>query len=112
MSTAPILFMLLKSVFRKPATRMYPRVKRAPYAGTRARIEIRFDECVLCTICDKKCPTGAIAVDREKKSWEVERLRCIACNACVEACPKKCIDMSAERKAVSRGSSKERHERA
>ncbi|SHI17754.1 Formate hydrogenlyase subunit 6/NADH:ubiquinone oxidoreductase subunit (chain I) [Sporobacter termitidis DSM 10068] len=84
---------MLRSLFSKPATAMYPVKKREPYAATRGSIENRIQECIFCGICSKKCPTGAIAVSRDGKSWEIDRFKCIACGACVGACPKKCLDM-------------------
>jgi formate hydrogenlyase subunit 6/NADH:ubiquinone oxidoreductase subunit I len=77
----------------KPATRLYPFVKREPYAGTRGSIEIDIQKCTFCTLCQKKCPTDAILVKRQEKIWEIDRLRCISCSACVDACPKNCLRM-------------------
>lgn len=84
---------MLKSLFSKPSTAMYPIKKREPYAATRGSIENRIPECIFCGICSKKCPTGAITVSKDGKSWEIDRFKCITCGACVGACPKKCLDM-------------------
>ena len=51
------------------------------------------DVCVYCTLCAKKCPVGALNVDRKEKKWELDRHLCIQCGACTENCPKKCIEM-------------------
>ncbi len=48
-------------------------------------------KCVYCGICAKKCPAGAIEVDRPNKSWSCDYDKCVACGTCAEACPKKCI---------------------
>ena len=50
-------------------------------------------KCVYCTLCAKKCPAGAIEVDRANKSWKLDDEKCVACGTCAEACPKKCIIM-------------------
>lgn len=83
----------LESLFSKPATVPYPLARKPVYAGTRGRIAIEEAKCILCVICDKKCPTAAIKVDRVGKTWSIDRLRCIQCNFCVEVCPKKCLTM-------------------
>lgn len=83
----------LQSLLSKPATVPYPAARKPVYAGTRGRIAINESTCILCLICDKKCPTGAIKVDRPGKTWAIDRLRCIQCNFCVEVCPKKSLLM-------------------
>ena len=47
--------------------------------------------CVYCGICAKKCPGGALEVDRAAKTWKLDEEKCLACGACADACPKKCI---------------------
>lgn len=51
-------------------------------------IAVNMDTCVLCGICAKKCPTSAIAVDRQSKTWTIKRSECTLCETCVEICPK------------------------
>jgi formate hydrogenlyase subunit 6/NADH:ubiquinone oxidoreductase subunit I len=70
---------------------MYPVIPREWTERTRGRIEIDVDACIFCGICSKKCPTDAIVVDREAKSWAISRMGCIQCSCCVEARPKKCL---------------------
>ena len=50
-------------------------------------------KCVYCTICAKKCPAGALEVDRAAKTWTLNEDECVACGTCAEACPKKAILM-------------------
>lgn len=83
----------LANLFKKPATRLYPAVEPKCSAITRGHVAIDVDKCVFCGICGKKCPTLAIQVNREAKTWEIERLQCIACGNCCEACPKQCLIM-------------------
>lgn len=85
---------VLMSLFGKPATRLYPFETREPFALTRGHIEIDIESCIFCSICQKKCPTDAITVDRLAQTWAINRLACIQCNYCVESCPKKCLSMN------------------
>lgn len=57
--------------------------------------EVKFnaDNCVYCTLCAKKCPAGAITVDRAEKKWEINKSECMQCGACVEACRKDALSM-------------------
>ncbi len=86
--------MILRSLFGRPATLMYPFVPREYAPETRGHIDIAVGDCIFCGLCRRKCPTEALAVDREAKTWEINRLRCISCNCCVEVCPKKCLSMA------------------
>ena len=47
--------------------------------------------CVYCTLCAKKCPVGALEVNRAEKTWKLDEEKCIGCGTCADACPKKCI---------------------
>ncbi len=51
------------------------------------------NRCVYCTLCAKKCPAGAITVDRKEKIWKLDEDKCIGCGTCHEVCPKKCSIM-------------------
>jgi formate hydrogenlyase subunit 6/NADH:ubiquinone oxidoreductase subunit I len=84
---------IARSALSKYATRLYPFEKREPYAATRGHVVIDINTCIFCSICAKKCPCDAIAVDKTAKTWAIDRMKCIQCGACVEACPKKCLCM-------------------
>jgi ech hydrogenase subunit F len=84
---------VLKSVFSKPATRLYPFEKKEYPKNYRGHISIDEKSCIFCGLCERKCPTSAIKVDNKSKVWEIDRLRCITCLSCVEVCPKKCLSM-------------------
>ena len=87
---------IVRNAFSRPATRLYPAVKRQPPPGTRGRLDIEIDKCSYCTLCDKRCPSNAIKVDRTAKQWTLNPYACIVCGYCVEACPKKCLSMQPE----------------
>jgi formate hydrogenlyase subunit 6/NADH:ubiquinone oxidoreductase subunit I len=80
-----------RSVLSRPATRLYPFEKRPFYKATRGAVGIDVEKCIMCSICQKRCPTDAITVTKANKDWQINRLRCISCGACVDACPKKCL---------------------
>lgn len=96
MATFKIGKVVLKSLFKKPATLMYPVVPRQWQERTRGHIGIDESSCIVCGICAKKCPANAITVDRNKRTWNIQRMQCIQCNCCVEVCPKTCLTMEKE----------------
>lgn len=83
--------MVMRSLFKKPATLMYPVVPRQWQERTRGHIENQINDCIFCGICQRKCPTNALIVDKAKRSWTIARMQCIQCSCCVEVCPKKCL---------------------
>ena len=74
---------------------MYPKEKRETYRDVRGQIGIDIDKCIFCGICGKKCPSNALTVDKNDKSWEIDHFKCIVCGLCQEVCPKKCIGIDA-----------------
>ncbi len=84
----------LKWAFKKPATSRYPFEPRKVIPRSRGLLTFAKDTCVYCTVCAKKCPTGALLVNRAQKKWAIDRLLCISCGYCVEACPKKSLELS------------------
>jgi len=84
----------LKWALAKPPTSRYPFEARRTLPGSRGQLVFTRDTCVFCTVCAKKCPTGALTVNRAQKKWAIDRLRCITCGYCVEACPKKSLALT------------------
>lgn len=84
---------LFKSMAHGPYTVLYPLKKKDSFEHTRGKIGIDINDCIYCGICMKRCPTGAIQVDKSKSSWSIERFQCILCGYCSEMCPKKCLKM-------------------
>jgi ech hydrogenase subunit F len=89
----PISHMIMKSLFGKPATLMYPQQKRTFTDATRGKVENEIEKCIFCRLCEKNCPTSALAVTKEKNEWDIDSLKCCQCRRCVEVCPVKCLSM-------------------
>lgn len=84
---------IIGSIFKKPATLMYPVVPREWEERTRGSVSIDVEGCIGCTLCAKACPTNAIDVDKKGGTWTIQRMQCVQCSACVDCCPKKCLTM-------------------
>ncbi|KJJ85969.1 ech hydrogenase subunit F [Candidatus Omnitrophus magneticus] len=93
MSIFSMTKIILKSLFNKPATTRYPFVPIKRHPKMRGALEIEISSCIFCGLCQKKCLTAALIVDRNQKTWEIDRLSCISCGNCVEVCPKKCLKL-------------------
>jgi formate hydrogenlyase subunit 6/NADH:ubiquinone oxidoreductase subunit I len=93
---------VLRNSFRKPITRLYPREVHEPHPGTRGQLTMDPDRCTYCSVCEKRCPTQAIAVTRKpEKSWTLRPHLCILCGYCIEVCPKECLSMDARHRGPS-----------
>ncbi len=84
---------LIRSLVGKPATEMYPQRKKTYTDATRGRVNNEIERCIFCRLCEKNCPTKALAVSKEKNEWEIDSLKCCLCRRCVEVCPVKCLSM-------------------
>ncbi|MFU0826206.1 MAG: NAD(P)H-quinone oxidoreductase subunit I [Lachnoclostridium sp.] len=87
---------LFKSLIHGSYTVLYPKKQKKNYERTRGRVEIDISKCIYCGLCQRRCPTGAIKVDKAAATWSIDRLKCIQCNYCNEVCPKKCLSMDNE----------------
>ncbi|MEQ3362199.1 4Fe-4S dicluster domain-containing protein [Raoultibacter massiliensis] len=85
--------MTLGSIFKKPETIQYPAQTRYAPPGLKGHIVNDIDACILCGICMKRCPTGALVVDKPAGTWSIDRFRCVQCGSCVRECPKHCLSM-------------------
>ncbi len=94
MSILSITKTLFKSMVHGPYTVKYPVVQKAKFERTRGSIDNDIEACIFCGMCERRCPCGAIKVERAEKKWSIERMQCVQCGYCVEVCPKKCLDMN------------------
>lgn len=84
---------IMKNLLSRPATLMYPKKLAKVFATTRGHVESDINRCIFCGTCQRKCPTVAICVNRDARTWEIDRFRCVACGCCVDVCPVKCLRM-------------------
>ncbi len=95
--------LVLKNAASGPATRRYPEQVRGDLPRTRGRIELRLESCTFCGLCQKRCPTGAIALDRQERVFTLDRFKCILCGACQDACfAQKCLFLAPHYAAPTR----------
>ncbi|MDR3308223.1 MAG: 4Fe-4S binding protein [Coriobacteriales bacterium] len=95
--------MSLRNLFKKPATKMYPVAAPVYTPMTKGHVENDIETCILCGICEKKCPTLAIVVDKPAETWTIDPFACIQCYTCIRACPKSSLTMLPQYTGASTG---------
>ncbi|HIY83351.1 MAG TPA: 4Fe-4S binding protein [Candidatus Rubneribacter avistercoris] len=85
--------MTLGGLFKQPETVQYPAQVKTPPPGLKGHVENDVAHCILCGICQKRCPCGAITVSKPDRTWTIDRFRCVQCGSCVRECPKSCLTM-------------------
>ncbi len=76
---------VVRHLFRRATTRLYPYQGARVPDGFRGMLCHRADKCIYCGLCQRVCPTGAISVEVNKK-WSYDAELCIFCGACEEVC--------------------------
>lgn len=85
--------MTMRSLFKKPETIMYPVETRPAPEDLKGHIENRIEDCTLCGVCAKRCPSGCISVDKAAGTWSIDGFDCIQCRVCTRECPQNCLTM-------------------
>jgi len=80
---------VIKRVFSRPSTRRYPKERVSLPKGFRGRIDWNRETCIFCMNCAINCPTNAITIDRDNKTWAIDIGKCIFCGRCHDVCPTK-----------------------
>lgn len=99
--------MTLRSLFGKPETILYPAQTRFQPEGLKGKILNDMASCILCGICEKRCPTEAIKVAKKEGTWSIDRFRCVQCGTCVRECPKDSLTMDPDYPAPAQAKSVE-----
>jgi formate hydrogenlyase subunit 6/NADH:ubiquinone oxidoreductase subunit I len=90
---------VMNSVFRKPATVLYPFEKIIVVENFRGKLKFDQEKCIGCKICMRDCPSNAIDILKvaEKKYKAILSLdKCIYCGQCTDSCPKDALAMTKE----------------
>lgn len=66
--------MTLGSLFKKPETVLYPVEKKEAPAGLKGHIVNDVDVCILCGICQRRCPCAAIVVEKPNRKWDYRQV--------------------------------------
>ena len=90
---------IVPSLFKKPATDLYPFERNPTPERLRGRLVWKADKCVGCNLCVKDCPTEAIKIftlDKKAKRFVMRYYtdRCIFCSQCVQNCRFGALEMS------------------
>ena len=85
--------MTLKSIFKKKETCKYPFQKKEAPAGLKGYVKNNLEACNLCTLCQKRCPVGAIIVARKDRKWVINHYQCIQCGYCISECKQDALEM-------------------
>ena len=90
---------VLSSLFKKPATVLYPFVKVEMPAQFRGKLKFHPEKCICCKLCMKDCPTAAIEITKKGEKQfeaEIDLSRCVYCAQCVDSCPKDALEATPE----------------
>lgn len=92
---------MMRVLFRRPATELYPFVRRPVPERLRGKLVWNPEKCTGCCLCVKDCPADAIeliTIDKANKRFVMRYHadRCTFCGQCVQNCRFSCLDMPSE----------------
>jgi Formate hydrogenlyase subunit 6/NADH:ubiquinone oxidoreductase 23 kD subunit (chain I) len=101
MSIGAMLGDIVRSLFKSPATELYPFERKPAPENLRGKLHFDPEKCSGCLLCVKDCPSDAIeliTVDKVNKRFVMRYNidRCTYCGQCVQNCRFKCLGMSSE----------------
>lgn len=86
---------------KQPVTVCYPQEELTAPERLRGHIVNDMGVCICCGMCARRCPAGALAVDRKGGTWSIDPYACVVCGECIESCPKHCLTMDTARTPVA-----------
>ncbi len=101
MKIGTMLLDVLRSLFRKPVTELYPAKRQTAPDRLRGKLHWNPEKCTGCCLCVKDCPCDAIeliTLDKANKRFVMryDAGRCAFCAQCVQNCRFNCLEMSSE----------------
>lgn len=90
---------VLASIFKKPATMLYPFVKSEMPKNFRGKLLFHPEKCIGCMMCMRDCPSNAIKIRKvgdKKFEADIDLGKCIYCAQCVDSCVKKALEATRE----------------
>jgi Ni,Fe-hydrogenase III small subunit/formate hydrogenlyase subunit 6/NADH:ubiquinone oxidoreductase subunit I len=90
------MYKMFKKILQYPRLTVdYPTVPFDPKFLTGKPV-IDSTKCQFCGECAKRCPSGAIVIDKKNKDIGINIDECIFCSLCEGICPQKAVTMSKE----------------
>ncbi len=101
MKVGTFLGEISRSLFKKPATELYPFEKRPAPARLRGRLLWEREKCTGCGLCIMDCPSDAIelfTLDKAAKRYVFRYHvdRCTYCAQCTKSCRQGALEMSSQ----------------
>src|ERR671919_2906431 len=96
------MWVTLRTLFTRPVTTQYPKVKEIPVPRARGVIALDQEACTVCMLCARECPDWCIYIEGHKEiqppareggrtrsravldRFDIDYALCMYCGICVE----------------------------